>query len=60
MQGIDFEGIMKSGFDAVEVIDGSILYSMADMDLWNLMYGWDCESILVLNKDIIVEVEDND
>lgn len=46
-RGYDFERMTKD-YDAIEV-DGYRLY-------WQ-MYGWDCESILIFNPDVIEEVE---
>ena len=45
---LDFEKLLKE-YDAVEVIDIGKFY-------WAL-YGWDCNSILVMNPDIIELVE---
>lgn len=46
---LDFEKLAKQ-YDAVEVLisEDSRLY-------WDL-YGWDCDSLLVMNKNVIVEV----
>jgi len=49
---IDFEKLKKD-YDAIEVFiskDHDRLY-------WDL-YGWDCDSILIMNKDIIIPLED--
>ena len=48
---LDFKKIMKRGYDAMEVFisDSESLY-------WNL-YGYDCDSIIIFNKDIIQEVK---
>lgn len=46
---LDFERLRNDGWDAVEVTDINRLY-------WAL-YGWDCDSILVMNPDIIEVVE---
>ena len=43
---LDFEELKKK-YDAIEVI--------IDKLYWDL-YGWDCDSILILNKDVIMEV----
>ena len=43
---LDFEKI-KEDFDAIEV-----LISKDNQLYWDL-YGWDCDSLLVLNKDVI-------
>lgn len=45
---IDFEKMQKDGIDA-------ILYFVKD--LYYEMYGWDCDSILVLNPEIIIPVK---
>lgn len=45
---IDFEKMQKDGIDAV-------LYFVKD--LYFEMYGWDCDSILVLNPEIIIPVK---
>lgn len=42
---LDFEKI-KNNYDVIEVI-------MSDRQVYNSLYGWDCDSILVLNKDVI-------
>ena len=46
---LDFEKLLADGWDAVEVCisDCQELY-------WRL-YGWDCDSIVVMNPDVIVE-----
>lgn len=47
----DWEKIAEQGYDAVEFIlsnDGRLYWSL---------YGWDCDSLLVLNPDIIIPVE---
>lgn len=46
---IDFEKSVEQGIDAIELC--TLCFGL----YWAL-YGWDCESILILNKDII-EVE---
>lgn len=52
--GIDFEYIMNDGYDAVELIHGDN-YSELHFSLFNT---WDCDSIVILNKDVIVPIED--
>ena len=44
----DYKKLMKMGIDAVEVEDISNFYDS--------LYGWDCNSIFVLNPDVIEEV----
>lgn len=45
---LDFEKLLDKGWDAIEVHINSEIY-------WSL-YGWDCDSLLVLNPDCIVEI----
>lgn len=45
---LDFEAMVKSGIDAVEVSISK--FSQA----YHLLYGWDCDSIVVLNKEAIL------
>lgn len=45
----DFERMLAEGVDAVEVIDIDQLYYP--------LYGWDCESIVVMNPDIIIPLD---
>lgn len=50
---LDFEEIKKE-YDAIEV-----LISEDDQLYWDL-YGWDCDSLLVLNKAVIKEMNENE
>jgi hypothetical protein len=45
---IDFEAAKDDGVDAIEVVDIDELYFS--------LYGWDCDSILIMNPNIIVPV----
>ena len=45
----DFEQLVKDGYDAIEVYVHSNRIYMS-------LYGWDCDSILVLNPDCIIEL----
>lgn len=48
IMGVDFEAMVKDGIDA-------ILYEQsACMQLYWTLYGWDCDSILVMNPDVIL------
>jgi hypothetical protein len=43
----NFEHLLQDGIDAIE-------YHLSnDWDLYWAMYGWDCDSILVMNPDVI-------
>ena len=44
---LDFEKLSKE-YDAIEVSISS------DCDLYYKLYGWDCDSIVVMNPDIII------
>jgi hypothetical protein len=46
---LDFEKLRDSGVDAIELV------LSADQRLYWQLYGWDCDSILIMNPDIIVE-----
>lgn len=56
---LDFEWLLKNGFDAIELHlseeDKSNLGFMEGL-YWRL-YGWDCDSILVMNPDVIEVLE---
>ena len=43
---IDFEKCIENGVDAIEICDITNLYYP--------LYGWDCESIIILNPDIVI------
>ena len=46
----DFEQMLASGIDA-------ILFNMtSDYGLYWVLYGWDCDSLLVLNPDVVISV----
>lgn len=47
---LDFEKLLKSGVDAVE------LHLSEDRLLYWRLYGWDCDSILIMNKDVVREI----
>lgn len=49
---LDFEQLLLNGIDAVEVNISS------DRNLYMVLYGWDCDSILIMNPDIICVKED--
>ena len=46
---LDFEKLAET-YDAVEVSISS------DFDLYYKLYGWDCDSIVIMNPDAVVEL----
>ena len=44
---LDFEEIVRIGIDALE-------FTLGNGELYFPLYGWDCDSILILNKSIII------
>lgn len=44
----DFEKMLKSGIDAIQ-----LNLSDGNYELYFPLYGWDCDSILIMNPDII-------
>lgn len=52
---IDFEALKKQGIDAVELEWYEAANSGKD-NMYMYMYGWDCDSIVVLNPDAVVPV----
>ena len=46
---LDFEKLAET-YDAVEVSISS------DFDLYYQLYGWDCDSIVIMNPDVVVEL----
>lgn len=44
---IDFEKLVQDGVDAVE------LHLSDDSKLYWALYGWDCDSILIMNPEIV-------
>lgn len=50
---LDFEKLRELGIDAIE------LHLSENPELYRVLYTWDCDSILIMNPDIIeVEAED--
>jgi len=52
---LDFEKLVENGVDAIRV-DMNNGYSRGRLEdsLYFKLYGWDCSSILVMNKEVIV------
>lgn len=55
----DFEEMIKQGYDAMELHLSEARAVNEDDSLYWLLYGWDCDSILIFNPDIIIEKENN-
>lgn len=55
----DFEEMIKQGYDAMELHLSEDRAVNEDDSLYWLLYGWDCDSILIFNPDIIIEKENN-
>lgn len=54
---IDFEKCIEMGIDAIELCwYGEEYNGQAEDNMYYALYGWDCDSILVLNPDIVEEV----
>ena len=54
---LDFEQLLESGIDAIQVnmSNESEVGEWGEGLYWRL-YGWDCDSILVMNKEIVVPI----
>lgn len=52
---VDFEKLLADGIDAVELhLSEENLSGHSFMDgLYYRMYGWDCDSILIMNPDVV-------
>jgi len=51
---LDFEKLLADGVDAIQVnMSNDTATSFTD-GLYQALYGWDCDSVLVMNKDIII------
>lgn len=50
---LDFEELRKE-YDAVEVLISE------DDELYNQMFCWDCDSIVILNKEIVEEIDSSE
>ena len=48
---LNFERLLEDGYDAID------FQLSKDSKLYWAMYGWDCDSILVMNKDVLVLVD---
>lgn len=48
LTNIDFEQMLKDGWDGLEISISKY------WELYHALYGWDCDSIVVLNKDAVM------
>jgi hypothetical protein len=55
---LDFEAIKKSGYDAIELhlSEERKPRSGLSKSLYYALYGWDCDSILVMDPDVVVQI----
>lgn len=54
-RSIDFEKCLRIGIDAIELCwYGEEFEKVASDDLYFELYGWDCDSIVVLNPDAVI------
>lgn len=52
---IDFEKCLRLGIDAIELCwYGDEYKDLVNGDLYFELYGWDCDSMVVLNPEAIV------
>lgn len=53
----DFEKIVENGYDAIEFHLSEEKEPEDFLDgLYYKLYGWDCDSIVILNPDIVIEI----
>ena len=58
---IDFEKCIDQGIDAVELCIYGDEYDCDDyFELHNSLYGWDCDSIVILNPNAVIPVSDTE
>ena len=54
---INFEECVNQGYDAIELCwYGKEYKDKADDDLYFGLYGWDCDSIVILNPSVIITI----
>jgi hypothetical protein len=51
---LDFEKLLADGVDAIQLNMSSDTASKYNDSLYQTLYGWDCDSLLVMNKDVII------
>ena len=51
---LDFEKLLADGVDAIQVNMSNDTATRYNDRLYQALYGWDCDSILIMNKDVII------
>lgn len=51
---LDFEKLLADGVDAIQVNMSNDTATSFSERLYQALYGWDCDSILVMNKNVLV------
>lgn len=56
---LDFETLQNSGYDAIELhLSEEKLTRFGLLEsLYYTLYGWDCDSVLIMNPDIVVQID---
>jgi len=55
---IDFEKCVELGIDAIELCwYGDEYKDITSGDLYHELYGWDCDSIVIFNPNIVAQLE---
>ena len=53
---LDFEKLLENGIDAIQVnMSNDNSNGKWGERLYNKLYGWDCDAILVMNKKVIID-----
>lgn len=53
----DFEECLRHGYDAIELCwYGEEYQNLAKDNMYDTLYGWDCDSIVVLNPEVVVQL----
>lgn len=53
---LDFESLLNSGVDAVQVNLSNDHTEDWSERLYYKLYGWDCDSIIIMNPDIVCQI----
>ena len=57
---LDFEKMLEDGIDAIELHLSEEHWNGFLNSLYYKLYGWDCDSILIMNPDIIIQTDSNE